>query len=122
MNMYDAMGGSVFVEKLLKAFRYAVMQDPVTMDFFLRGERHHALENQLKVFLTVVLEGPNFYTAQDITHAHRHLVHQGLSDQVFDNTLQCLETALIELAIPEETRDQILSYGNSFRLEVLGRF
>ena len=69
----------------------------------------------------MVIDGPNFYTSSDMAHAHRHLVKQGLNDQVFDNTLHCLETALMELAVPEEVTVQILSFGNSFRLEVLGR-
>lgn len=119
-NLYDRLGGELFVDTAVDLFYRNVRADSRVSRFFetvdIEGQA-----TKLKAFLTWVYCGPNVYTGKELRDAHKHLVAKGLNDSHFDAVVENLSKTLRELGAAERDVQEVAVLADSVRDDVLGR-
>lgn len=120
-NLYVSVGGEKALQLLVDVFYRKILMDARVAHFFDKTDMPRLYKHQ-KMFMTMVLGGPDEYNGRSLGEAHRDLVQRhGLKEEHFDIVAGHLSAALMELGVEEDLRTQIMELVGSTKDEVLGR-
>ena len=117
-SLYDQIGGEAAVDAAVDIFYRKVLSDDSISHFFESTDmdKQHAKQ---KAFLTMVFGGPNSYTGKDMRNAHAPLVAIGLNEDHFNAVAGHLQATLVELNVPEDLVNQVMTIAGSVHDDVL---
>ena len=78
-------------------------------------EAQHAKQ---KAFMTMAFGGPNDYTGKDMRDAHKHM---NLSEEHFNAVAEDLVATLMELEVPQELIDEVVTIVSGAKDDVLNK-
>ncbi len=119
-TLYEKLGGEAAVNAAVDVFYRHVLSDD-RINYWFDGIDMERQAAKQKAFMTMAFGGPNSYTGDDMRKAHAHLVEKGLNDSHFDAVAENLSKSLQELAVPQESIDEVLAIVETTRDDVLGR-
>ncbi len=119
LTLYERIGGRDAVNKAVEVFYEKVLADDRINHFFDDIDMKIQIEKQ-KSFLTYAFNGPVKYSGKDLKNAHSHLVTRGLDDSHFDAVAGHLESTLIQLGVPPDLIDEVMTIVGSTKSDVLG--
>ncbi len=119
-TLYEKLGGETGIDAAVSILYRKVLSDDQISGFF-EGLCMQYQTYKLKVFLTMVFDGPIKYTGKSLREAHAKLVDDGLNDTHFDLLLNHLSETLTELDVPAPELTQVIDIAESVRNDVLGR-
>lgn len=117
MSVYEKIGGDAAVNAAVDIFYRKVLADDRINEFFdtVDMEAQHAKQ---KAFLTMAFGGPNSYTGKDMREAHKHM---DLNEDHFNAVAENLVGTLVELEVPQEYIDEIVTIAVSVKDDVLNK-
>ena len=110
VNFYERMGGSATFAEIAKRFYAGVSQEPLLAAMYPAGDMSGA-EERLKLFLEQYWGGPSTYS--DLRgHPRLRMRHSGfhIDTPAHDAWLKCMHTAIIDLDIEEEMKEELWKY------------
>ncbi len=119
-KLYDKIGGSATINKLVKIFYDRVLADPRLSPFFQQTDMA-TLRAQQTMFLSMLLGGSRSFNGRDLTTAHTVARAQGLNDAHFDALLEHFRESLPQVGVAEDYVREILVLLEGARNAVLGR-
>ena len=114
-SLFDKIGGEEVVDKLAMMFYIKVMNDPDLKHFFAGVDMLAQIMHQKK-YITYVLGGSVDYKGKSLRDAHSHL---SIKASDFDKTALHFVHSLIELELPINVRDEIMTIIETTRSEIL---
>ncbi len=119
-KLYDKIGGSVTINKLVQIFYDRVLADPQLGPYFPQTDMA-TLRAQQAMFISMLLGGSRSFNGRDLTTAHAGARAQGLNDAHFDALLEHFGESLQQVGVAENYTREILALLESTRNAVLGR-
>ena len=119
-RLYEKIGGSETIQKLVRIFYERVLADPDLAPFFPDTDMHSLRAKQV-MFLIMLLGPTRTFSGPDLRAAHEHARMQGLTDAHFDALLGHFEMSLRELAVDADYIRDILARIETTRDAVLDR-
>ena len=119
-KLYDKIGGSATINKLVQIFYDRVLADPRLSPFFQQTDMA-ALRAQQAMFISMLLGGSRSFNGRDLTTAHTVARAQGLNDAHFDALLEHFRESLPQVGVAEDYVREILVLLKGTRNAVLGR-
>lgn len=119
-QLYEQVGGSQTIKKLVDIFYDRVLADASLAPFFPDTDME-SLRAQQVMFLAMLLGRARTFSGQDLTTAHAPARAQGLTDGHFDALLRHFEASMRELEIAEDYTRQVVARIEATRDAVLGR-
>lgn len=119
-QLYENVGGSATIKKLVGIFYDRVLADPMLAPFFPNADMSGLRAKQV-MFLTMLLGRERTFTGRDLSTAHAGARIQGLTDAHFDALLRHFDESMQELDIAAEYIQQVLARIEATRDAVLGR-
>ena len=119
-KLYDKIGGSATINKLVQIFYDRVLADPRLSPFFQQTDMA-ALRAQQAMFISMLLGGSRSFNGRDLTTAHTVARAQGLNDAHFDALLEHFRESLPQVGVAEDYVREILVLLEGTRNAVLGR-
>jgi hemoglobin len=117
-SLYERLGGSLAIRRVTETFYRKVLADPLLAPYFDDVDMDRQIAKQAS-FLTMVLGGPNEYSARDLRSAHASL--SGLEDKHFDAVVGHLAATLRECGVSEADVSVVAAVAESVRNDVLNR-
>lgn len=105
MTVYERIGGEAAVAALLEGLYTRGLADPL-LGPILEGIDVPRLKAHQFAFLSQVFGGPQAYTMPSLAAAHARV---RIEDRHFDAFMRHLQSALRDLAAPEDLQAEILS-------------
>jgi len=119
-GLYEKIGGSKTIAKLVKVF-YGKVQADEKLGQFFQGADMDALYSRQAMFLTMLLGGAERFTGRDLTTAHAGARMKGMDDASFDALLLLFRESLEEIKVESAFIDDVIRRLESTRDAVLGR-
>ena len=120
-KLYDKIGGSATINKLVQIFYDRVLADPQLSPFFPPQTDMATLRAQQAMFISMLLGGSRSFNGRDLTTAHTVARAQGLNDAHFDALLEHFRESLPQVGVAENYVREILVLLEGTRNAVLGR-
>ena len=108
------------MNKAVEVFYEKVLADDRINHFFDDIDMKLQIEKQ-KSFLTYAFDGPVRYSGKDLRNAHNRLVTKGLDHRHFNAVADHLENTLVQLGVPSDLIDEVMTIVGSARSDVLGQ-
>jgi len=119
-QLYEHVGGSGTIKKLVEIFYDRVLADPILAPFFPDADMPGLRAKQV-MFLSMLLGRARTFSGRDLAAAHAGARTQGLTDAHFDALLRHFDEAMQELDISNVYIQQVLARIEATRDAVLGR-
>ncbi len=119
-RLYEKVGGTKTIQKLVRIFYDRVLADPRLAPFF-PNTNMDALRAKQVMFLIMLLGQTRTFSGQDLVVAHAGTRAQGLADEHFDALLGHFEASLQELDVAEDYIRDVLARLETTRDAVRGR-
>ena len=119
-RLYDKIGGSATINKLVEIFYDRVLADPRLGPFFPQTDMA-TLRARQAMFVSMLVGGSRSFNGRDLTTAHAGARAQGLNDAHFDALLEHFAESLQQLDVAEDYTREILALLEGTRNAVLGR-
>ncbi|MCX2732483.1 group 1 truncated hemoglobin [Saccharopolyspora sp. NFXS83] len=105
MSIYDEIGGTPALERVVAAFYEKVLADPELAGFFT-GTNMSRLQGRQVEFFAAALGGPEPYRGAAMKQVHQG---RGIRQAHFDLVVEHLTASLAEAGVPPATVDAILA-------------
>lgn len=102
-SIYDSLGAEVGIRRVVDEFYERLTTDPDLIPYFA-GTDMPVLRRHQVAMLSAATGGPNQYTGRDMATAHAGL---NISGEHFDRVVAHLVGALADLAIDQDTIEQV---------------
>jgi hemoglobin len=122
-TLLERVGGEAAVDAAVELFYKKMLSDDRVKRFFEKTNMVHQKGKQ-RNFLLYVLDAGNRhkYRGLSMDRAHRKLVKdEGMTDFHFDATAENLNNTFIELGVPDDVRQEIMSAVAGLREQVMCR-
>lgn len=119
-SIYERIGGEKAVEAAVDIFYDKIKSDPELIPFF-DGIDMNRQRRMQQSFLTFAFGGPNNYSGRGLRIAHERPVKLGLNDKHFDKVAHHLQRTLLELSVPYEIIQEVMTIAGSTRNDVLNK-
>jgi hemoglobin len=119
-QLYEKVGGTGTIQKLVLVFYERVLADPRLAPFFPDTDIESLRAKQV-MFLIMLLGRTRTFTGHDLTAAHASARAQGLNDEHFDALLGHFEASLRELDVDEGYIREVMARLETTRSAVLDR-
>lgn len=119
-KLYDKIGGSATINRLVQIFYDRVLADPQLSPYFPHTDMT-TLRARQTMFISMLLGGARAFNGRDLTAAHAGARTQGLNDAHFDALLGHFAASLQNVDVAEDYRREILALLEGTRDAVLGR-
>ena len=119
-RLYDKIGGSTTINKLVQIFYDRVLADPQLSPYFPHTDMA-TLRARQTMFISMLVGGSRSFSGRDLTTAHAGARAQGLNDAHFDALLEHFGQSLQQLGVAEDYTREILALLETTRNAVLGR-
>ena len=119
-SVYERIGGDKAVEAAVDIFYNKIKNDSALHPFFdgMDMQRQRRMQQS---FLTYAFGGPNKYTGRGLRAAHQRPAQLGLSDKHFDKVAEHLQRTLLELNVPYDLIQEVMTIAGGTREDVLNR-
>lgn len=119
-SLYEKIGGDKAVEAAVDIFYSKVMNDKELSPFFdgMNMERQKKMQ---QAFLTVAFGGPNRYSGRGMRAAHARPVAIGMNESHFNRVADHLQRTLLELSVPYELIQEVMTIAGSTKADVLNQ-
>ena len=117
-RLYDKIGGSATINKLVQIFYDRVLADPHLGPYFSQTDMATMRARQA-MFISMLLGGSRSFNGRDLTTAHAGARALGLNDVHFDALLEHFEESLRQVDVPENYTREILARLETTRNAVL---
>ena len=117
-SLFEQIGGEKAVEATVDIFYHTVIEDPSLQPFFdgINLDRQKKMQES---FLTVAFGGPNNYSGKGMRAAHARPAALGLNDTHFSKVAEHLQKTLVELSVPFELIQEVMTIAASTKNDVL---
>ncbi len=119
-SLYERIGGAKAVEAAVNIFYNKIQNDPDLIPFFDGIDMQRQRRMQEK-FLSFAFGGPSKYSGRAMRAAHERPVKIGLNDSHFDKVAQHLQRTLLELNVPYELIQEVMTIAGSTKNDVLNK-
>ena len=119
-RLYEKVGGSQTIKKLVENFYDRVLADPTLAPFFPNTDMDGLRAKQV-MFITMLVGKSRTFIGRDLTTAHAGARAQGLNDAHFDALLGHFERALQDIDVPDDYTRELVSLVETTRDAILGR-
>ena len=119
-SLYERIGGEKAVSAAVDIFYGKVINDPTLAPFFDGIELARQKRMQAS-FLTFAFGGPNKYSGRAMRAAHSRPVAMGLNERHFDKVAEHLQRTLLELSVPYELIQEVMTIAASTKNDVLNK-
>jgi hemoglobin len=116
-SIYQQIGGKAAIDAAVEIFYKKVLADDRVKHFFEDVSMEKQKRKQ-KAFLSMAFGAPVPYTGKDLRKAHADL---DLNDTHFNAIAEHLQATLVELKVPKEMIDRIMTVVGTTRDDVLNR-
>jgi hemoglobin len=116
-TLFQRLGGAVSIDAAVELFYGRILADPELAPFFGHVDMRKMRAHQ-NAFLAMALGGPQRYEGRGLGEAHAHL---GITDHHFDLVAGHLVGVLVELGVPADLIDDVVTAVGGLRDIVLGR-
>jgi hemoglobin len=108
-SIYDKIGGTKSVKAAVDIFYGKVLADPVVNGFFVNTNMEAQRAKQVK-FLSFVMGSPEKWQGKNMLEAHRGMK---ITDEHFGAIAGHLQSTLVELKVPEDIINDIMTVAAS---------
>ncbi len=119
-SLYERCGGKSAIDVAVDRLHRKVLADDALRHFF-DGVDMERLATKQKMFLTMVLGGPEEYSGRNLRDAHAGVVARGLNDSHFDALAGHLRSTLEELDVAADIVGEVMTFIEATRDHVLNR-
>lgn len=119
-SLYERIGGAKAVEAAVDIFYNKIQNDPDLLPFFDGVDMQRQRRMQEK-FLSFAFGSPNKYSGRAMRAAHERPVKVGLNENHFDKVAQHLQRTLLELNVPYELIQEVMTIAGSTKNDVLNK-
>ena len=119
-DLYENIGGSKTISKLVSVFYDKVTTAPRLSRFFGHADME-TLRSRQVMFLTMLFGGSRTFSGRDLATAHASSRQQGLDDADFDELLSMFRASLLELGVAPGYAEEAMKRLEATRDAVLGR-
>jgi hemoglobin len=119
-QLYEKVGGSQTMKRLVDRFYDLVLADPSLAPFFPDADMN-ALRSKQVMFITMLVGKSRTFTGRDLTTAHADARGRGLSDEHFNALLGHFDRALRDIGVEEAFIRELVALVETTRDAVLGR-
>jgi transcriptional regulator with GAF, ATPase, and Fis domain len=118
-SLYARLGGNRGIATFVRELFGRAVAHPVLGRFWKGRSTYGVLreEKLLVAYLSAVTGGPANYVGRDMVSAHAHLSIQPDDWAIFEDIL---ETTLEALSVPEKERNEVVSFAESLKGQVVG--
>ena len=118
-SLFERIGGQGAIDATVDLFYEKVLADPRINHFFADTDMEQQ-KNHQKRFLAFAFGGLPNYDGRSLTEAHAKLVNeQGLNESHFNAVAENLQSALMELNVPEDLIAEAIGIAASVKDQVL---
>lgn len=119
-SLFERIGGTDAVDAAVDIFYGKVINDPLLAKFFAGMDIERQKRMQAS-FLTYAFGGPNNYSGRAMRAAHARPVAIGLNESHFDKVAEHLQRTLLELSVPYELIQEVMTIAASTKDDVLNK-
>lgn len=119
-QLYEKVGGSQTIKRLVDRFYDLVLADPSLARFFPNTDLN-ALRAKQVMFITMLVGKSRTFSGRDLTTAHAEARGRGLTDEHFDALLGHFERALRDIGVEDDYIRELVALVETTRDAVLGR-
>jgi hemoglobin len=119
-RLYERVGGSQTIKRLVDRFYDRVLADPQLAPFFPHTDMN-ALRAKQVMFITMLMGRTRTFSGRSLTTAHADARAQGLNDGHFDSLLEHFRLALGDVGVGDDYSRELVDLVETTRNDVLGR-
>ena len=119
-TLYERIGGEDAVKATVLKMYEKILRDDRLAEYFEHVDVDK-LRRKQSAFVTMAFGGPHEYEGRDLRTAHAKLVKSGLSDTHFNAVAEHLQSAMLDLNVPQDLIDEALAIVGATRNDVLNR-
>lgn len=120
-SLYDRVGGTKVIQKIVDEFYDNILADG-RVNYFFDGYNVNALRKHQVDFLTYAFGGKSEYNGRTLHEAHGKLIeNHGLEERHFDAVIDNLMWALESQKLPRIVTAEILAVARSTKSDIFGQ-